>query len=82
MKHLRNCFPTLGLVLICSDIVDLHVVGIILGLHNVVRFSFKAFWNDFPTGRMNKTGFVKYYDEIKDGKDRANILCEYDHLLN
>ncbi|CAF1375889.1 unnamed protein product [Rotaria sordida] len=36
-----------------------------------------AFWNDFPSGRMNKEGFIKYYEEIKDEKDRANILCDH-----
>jgi hypothetical protein len=36
----------------------------------------KAFWNDFSTGRMDKKGFVKYYEEIKDENDRTNVLCE------
>jgi hypothetical protein len=36
----------------------------------------KAFWNDFSTGRMDKEGFVKYYEEIKDENDRTNVLCE------
>lgn len=27
---------------------------------------------------MNKKGFIKYYEGIKDEKDRANVLCEYD----
>ncbi|CAF1501392.1 unnamed protein product [Rotaria magnacalcarata] len=44
-----------------DEIIDLYVV----------------FWNDFPSGRMNKKGFIKYYEEIKDEKDRANILCDH-----
>jgi hypothetical protein len=26
---------------------------------------------------MDKKGFVKYYEEIKDEKDRNSVLCEY-----
>jgi hypothetical protein len=26
---------------------------------------------------MDKKGFVKYYEEIKDEKDRTSVLCEY-----
>jgi len=26
---------------------------------------------------MDKKGFVKYYEEIKDENDRNNVLCEY-----
>lgn len=39
-------------------------------------FFCKAFWNDFPSGRMDKKGFIKYYEEIKDENDKANVLCE------
>jgi hypothetical protein len=34
----------------------------------------KAFWNDFPSGRMDKQGFVKYYEEIKDENDKTSVL--------
>ncbi|CAF4481383.1 unnamed protein product [Rotaria socialis] len=44
-----------------NEIIDLYVV----------------FWNDFPSGRMNKEGFIKYYEEIKDERDRANVLCDH-----
>jgi hypothetical protein len=43
-------------------------------------FFFKAFWNDFPSGRMDKRGFVKYYEEIKDDNDKTSILCEYNYF--
>ncbi len=39
-------------------------------------FFIQAFWNDFPSGRMDKPGFVRYYEEIKDENDKTNILCE------
>ncbi|CAF0855373.1 unnamed protein product [Adineta steineri] len=44
-----------------EEIIDLHA----------------AFWNDFSTGRMDKQGFVKYYEEIKDENDRTNVLCDH-----
>ena len=37
----------------------------------------KAFWNDFPSGKMDKACFIKYYDEIKDERDQTNVLCEW-----
>jgi hypothetical protein len=46
---------------------------------NIFEFWFdflKAFWNDFPSGRMDKKGFVKYYEEIKDENDKTGVLCE------
>jgi hypothetical protein len=41
----------------------------------------KTFWNDFPSGRMDKKGFLRYYDEIKDENDKTSVLCEYDDFL-
>ncbi|CAF0913991.1 unnamed protein product [Adineta ricciae] len=37
----------------------------------------EAFWNEFPGGRMDKKGFVKYYQEIKDEADTNGILCDH-----
>jgi len=45
-------------------------------IHSIFLF-FKSFWNDFPSGKMDKKGFIKYYEEIKDEKDKTNVLCEY-----
>ena len=42
---------------------------------------FQAFWDDFPSGRMDKKGFVRYYEEIKDENDRTSVLCEYEFSL-
>jgi hypothetical protein len=28
---------------------------------------------------MDKKGFMKYYEEIKDENDKTSVLCEYDY---
>ncbi|CAF2589455.1 unnamed protein product [Rotaria sp. Silwood2] len=42
-----------------------------------IRELHRAFWNDFPAGRLDKAGFVKYYEEIKDDKDKTSVLCDH-----
>ncbi|CAM4792363.1 unnamed protein product [Rotaria magnacalcarata] len=42
-----------------------------------IRNLHETFWNDFPTGRLDKKGFMKYYEDIKDDKDRTSILCDH-----
>jgi hypothetical protein len=31
---------------------------------------------------MNKKGFVKYYEKIKDEKDQTSVLCKYVNVFN
>jgi len=31
---------------------------------------------------MDKNGFIKYYEEIKDENDHASVLCEYVHVVD
>ncbi|CAF3172416.1 unnamed protein product [Rotaria socialis] len=42
-----------------------------------IRNLHETFWNDFPTGRLDKKGFMKYYEDVKDDKDRTSILCDH-----
>lgn len=61
------------------EILDLHAVGVMEGsLMGNIRYALQAFWDDFPSGRMDKEGFVRYYEEIKDENDKTGILCEYE----
>lgn len=59
----------------------MHEVSIEFERHKYPNVVWKAFWNEFPTGRMDKKGFVKYYQEIKDEADTTGILCESVHLF-
>lgn len=60
------------------EILDLHAVSMFVFLMwKYFSNIFKAFWDDFPSGRMDKKGFVRYYEEIKDENDRTSVLCEY-----
>ncbi|CAF3492650.1 unnamed protein product [Rotaria sp. Silwood1] len=64
----------------CTDKSNEHRIKYSHGEKFLGKYQYqhqKAFWNDFPSGRMNKKGFIKYYEEIKDEKDRANILCDH-----
>ena len=42
---------------------------------------FKEFLNEFPLGRMDRKGFLQYYEQVKDPSDKNSILCEYRHHL-
>ncbi|CAF3681608.1 unnamed protein product [Rotaria sp. Silwood1] len=61
------------------DKSGLHLKNLInLFLEQLDRIeNIEAFWNDFPTGRLDKAGFVKYYEEIKDDKDKTSVLCDH-----
>ncbi|CAF1234581.1 unnamed protein product [Adineta steineri] len=42
-----------------------------------IKEIYHGFWNEFPRGKMDKKGFSKYYQKIKDESDKNGILCDH-----